>query len=167
MSSQDLLLTKADINALKRADTIIVRLDATGGYCELVRRKPEDDPLAYEQRHRLACEVAETYRYNAGDKRHDWRYFSATTLYKGEVYHAQALLALLREGDRVRFEFYPDAHRNGYVAQTNLHADMLRLIVWRKDKRFAEFEFDHSTCENNSARMCYGAGDIVEHKDVA
>ena|SRR5215469_3776557 len=87
---------------------------------------------------------------------------SIMSLYPSQYCERSSLFSLLRPGDRVRFDFCPDHHANGYMARARLHGDCLILRVWRskgkgKGEREMEFTLDSQCCPENSARMCKNA----------
>jgi hypothetical protein len=63
--------------------------------------------------------------------------------------------ALLRVGDELTLHFCAGAWSNQYVDKAGLHGDVCWLDVVRGTKRL-RFYIDHSTCEDNSARMVRG-----------
>jgi hypothetical protein len=87
------------------------------------------------------------------------------------IYHSQgapvsSILKTLREGDEIRFSFYPDCHSNGYVASAGLHADCLYLHVTRNGKR-RTWELASSITAANSARMCRGVPKSADYDYAA
>jgi hypothetical protein len=156
-------LTKTDIAALRKCDSIAVHLSqhSPEGKVRAIKRakKSERDPFAQDVEHVVTANV----KINGGwcdDMQDKIKKGHAACFALVNLYHEQRtpesnVIHTLREGDEITFRFYPDAHSNGYVAQANLHADVLYLDVTRKGKRFT-WELDSGVCPDNSARMCHG-----------
>lgn len=159
-------LTKLDISALRKADNIAVHLHDghPEGRVRVIKRAPNatpKNPFPQEVEHVLPCPVV-IDGYGCDSEAMDKikggraRCFELIYLYPSQQTHASCVIKTLREGDEITFRFFPDAHSNGYVAEKDLHADVLYLEVRRNGKRIAKWEIESSVCADNSARMCQG-----------
>lgn len=154
------MLTKTDIQAIRRADDICIHLGSRHpqGLVRLIKRKPYDSrPFETDQEYILetAHVQMETSLGKTAIESGSAECFAMAGIYHGQGAGVSSILKTLREGDDITFSFYPDGHTNGYVAAAGLHADILYLYVRRNGKR-QTWEFDVSVCPNNSARMCHG-----------
>jgi len=148
------ILTKKDIAALRKADGLSVSLrEGTSTVRATKKNAPTDaDPYATDVDHIIPAPVfLRNFKYNADDK--SARCFSHMNFWRGQDAHIEAVTALLRVGDDIGFEFYPDCHTNQYMEAAGLHGDVLRLIVTRGKRRLC-IEIDHCHCPDNTARMC-------------
>jgi hypothetical protein len=152
-------LSKIDIAAIKQADFFTVWLDCngvSGGLVEFVKRAPEKSvkhPYPTDLRHSLEAPIRVAYDYRYPER--SWACVESVTLYwssKDDM--VCAIMRTLRAGDAIAFEFYPDCHSNQYVTDAGLHADALRMLVYRDSSRVACWEVAQSICPDNSARMC-------------
>jgi hypothetical protein len=155
------MLTKTDIAALRKANDLTVHLSSKTpqGLVRAIKRKrtSEQDPFAQDVEHIVTAKVElHDFRGQEQLKNGSAQFFAMCGIYHGQVTHVSSVIKTLRAGDEITFRFWPDAHTNGYVAMSSLHADVLYLDVRRNGKRVASWELDVSICPSNSARMCRG-----------
>lgn len=155
-------LTKIDLNALHKADDLVVHLGGrwADGLVRAIKRKDYNstDPFETDKEHVIESVEVGCEHFQARDAVEAGGQFCAhVSFYHNQQTHASAVVHTLRVGDEIKFSFYPDAHSNGYLAQHGLHGDVLYMVVRRKGKTVARWELAHSICANNSARMCRGA----------
>lgn len=81
--------------------------------------------------------------------------FALIGLYKYGWSSAYSAFALLKPGDNISLQFYPNALTNATMVKANLYGDGLYLHVTRGKKHFS-FLINTSVCPENSARMCQG-----------
>jgi|SRR5215467_2152467 len=176
MFTSPYVLTKLDIVALRKMDTLLVafqpnRDEKTLVHC-IKRADKSADPFAQEARHVIPAKVTCLGDFPTRDvsRAQCWAHVS---VYPSQHCHASSLLATLRAGDAIAFDFQPDYHSNGYVARAGLHADVLLMYVYRGDetmrKLHAVVELDHGIApDGNSARMVRGvASSDWYHKSAA
>lgn len=149
----EVTVTKQDTQAIRMASSCVISLDASGGYCEMICETPAMEPLTHQRRHRINCEivVCGNHKLRAG-----WRFCNVALLYYSTISEQRTILNTIRTGDRVRFEFYPDGHSNDYTRSAQLHADILRMHLFRKGTFVGMHVFDSAITPDNSARMCQG-----------
>jgi hypothetical protein len=142
-------LTKMDIAAIRKADLLSVSLNGTETRVTAIKehRPTESDPFARDAEYRIEVSV-ESYSPSQSQK-----CFALLHLYRDMDCHPSAILSLLRVGDSIRFQFYPDAHTTENLKNAGIHGDVLRLIIERGKARLC-FEIASSHCPDNSARMC-------------
>jgi hypothetical protein len=156
------MLTKLDIAAIRKADDLVVHLNAQypDGVVRLIKRVRPDlkNPFAHDVEHKIESAKVELsgHRGRDGLANGSVKCFAMIGLYHGMCEHASGVMKTLRAGDEVTFKFYPDAHTNGYLSACGLHGDALYLQVRRKGKTIAKWHLDESICPPNSARMCSG-----------
>ena len=154
-------LTKMDVAALRKADTLVVHLskEHANGLVRAIKRVERDErnPFAQDVEHIITAASVSLYHSNASDliANGGVRCTGHVSFYHSQNTPASTIIHTLREGDEITFRFYPDAHTNGYVFDAGLHADVLYLDVRRNGKRLS-WKLDISICQNNTARMCYG-----------
>jgi len=156
-------LTKLDIAAIRKADTLVIHLNKANpqGTVRCVKRADYTiDPYAKDQSYSLDCDVVLRHVYGATTSVTDTDIacFGHVSIYSGQRCPVYCMLETLKEGDELTFSFYADAHSNGYIAKAGLHADVLNLLVRRPLKdgksRYYTWELNVSICPENSARMC-------------
>ena len=152
----DYILTKIDLAAMKQADFLSIRLDGETGLVRAIkeRKKTDKEPFAHDIEHVIEAPVRD-YKRVYGVTNSARKYRELIWLYPGQHCHVSSIIKLLRVGDKIEFEFYPDYHTNGYSKDARLHGDMLRLQVERGKERFT-FNLQASIAPENSARMCQG-----------
>jgi hypothetical protein len=153
-------LTKNDIHALRHAHDICVHLNARHplGLVRLIKRKPYDaKPFETDQEHVLTA-VVKLYGHRGRNELENGsaHFFAMRGIYHNQHTALSYLLKALRAGDELEFTFWPDAHTNGYVAMSGLHADVLYMRAYRKGRVSFDVEIETSICPSNSARMCKG-----------
>lgn len=163
MSTEGYKLTKTDIAALRKGDSIAVHLtkNSPEGWVRVIKRAPlksDKNPFPQDVEHVIPAHV--TINGSWGRTPESILTGAAKCFALVNLYHSQRtpesnIVKTLRDGDEITFRFWPDAHSNGYVAQADLHADVLYLDVRRNGKTL-HWELDHGVCPNNSARMCQG-----------
>jgi hypothetical protein len=154
------MLSKTDIAAIRKADSLCIHLNARhpNGLVRLIKRKPYNaQPFETDQEYVLANEhvTMETTSGRDALERGIAECFSLVSIYHSQGCPSSSILKTLRAGDELTFSFYPDCHSQMYVARAGLHADCLYLHVRRNGKRHT-FELESSICPENSARMCRG-----------
>jgi hypothetical protein len=144
-----------DIAALRACDRVVVAMDKPGSnrvYAIKENRPSERDPFAKDIEYCISAPIT-VDRWETPDTA---RCFAYLNNYRNQLTHDSSILALLRAGDGVIFEFCPDYHSNGYIAAAGLHADALTVKVYKGDKMVARYEIDQCCCPDNTARMCRG-----------
>jgi hypothetical protein len=155
------MLTKTDIAAIRKADDLCVHLGKQHGQglVRLIKRKRYDSkPFETDQEYILE-NVTVGMETGLGAKALEAgtaQCFAMAGIYHDQSTPVASALKTLREGDELKFSFYPDCRSNGYVAAAGLHADCLYLHVRRNGKRVATWVVASSICPDNSARMCIG-----------
>jgi len=152
-------LTKIDISALRKADSLCVHLSRDYTIARAIKRNPktETNPFASDVEHIVNANIRlATMRGEAELAAGQVKCFSMSNLYPSQRHPATLILRTLREGDEITFRFAADAHSNCYIAAAGLHADTLYLDVLRKGKTIAYWELETSVCPDNSVRMCKG-----------
>lgn len=153
-------LTALDIATLTKGDALVVRHGAQcpNGLVRVIKRRAPTarEPFQGDAEHIIPAPVI--VRSNGVGVAPSATCVSHVPLYPHQVIPAGSILGLLRVGDAVEFQFYPNAHSNGYLARARLHGDVLQLRVKRAGKkaRMLEFELENSVCPENLARMCRG-----------
>lgn len=165
------MLTKTDIAAIRRADDICIHLNSRNpnGLVRLIKRKRYNAaPFETDQEYVLenASVTVETASARTVLENGTGEFFSMSGIYHSQGAPVSSILKTLREGDQIRFSFYPDCHSNAYVASAGLHADCLYLYVTRNGKR-QTWEFESSICPANSARMCRGVPASRDYDNAA
>jgi hypothetical protein len=164
------MLTKNDIHAIRHADTLCVHLTKEQpGLVRLIKRKGYNaKPFETDQEYVLENVAVgmETARGKAALDSGTAKCFAHAYMYHEQGCPVSSIMRTLRVGDEVTFSFYPDAHSNGYVAECNLHADVLYLHVLRGGKRHT-WELQTSVCRDNSARMCRGVPKTDDYRRAA
>lgn len=158
-------LTKIDLAALRQCDSIVVHFKGAGeSSVKAIKRArtSERDPFAADQHHTIAAPVNCRHVYGVPAHTHA-EAFGHISVYHGQTTPVGSILAVLRVGDQIGFEFYPEAHSNGYLIDAGLYGDVLNLHVTRGKQRLV-FEIDHCNSPNNSARMVRGVADAPERK---
>ena len=164
------MITKQDLAALRKAETVVFRSFKGEGtlevgirgwgdpvvYSAADQRLFPETGMAYDERRRVISVNATISGFHEGSG--IWRgddESSAFEMIHGGPYNAvwTTIVGLLRAGDRVTLAFGADAHNNGYVYSANLHADELRLLVERDGKPTMTFLIKVSVCADNTARM--------------
>lgn len=154
-------LTKADVAALRQCDTVSVHYSAidpsvTGIVCTKRLERKETEPFADTERRVTigagAPPVGVAYCYDRDFTRA--RCFALVYNYPSQHDQTSSVIATLRAGDSVAFEFYPDAGSNGYCAEAGLHIDRLYLRVRRNGKDHASWCLTSGCSLDNSSRMC-------------
>jgi hypothetical protein len=155
------VLTKMDISAMRKADMLLVGLNHRAAGESLVKLvktfRPSDScPFGHDAEYVIGAPVI--LRYGAyGDDTSHVHCWSHVSLYPDQQCTRSSILATLRAGDGIKFEFYPDHHTTQGLARAGFHGDAIRLLVYRGDKHVATFVLDQCTCPDNTARMCKGA----------
>lgn len=149
-------LTKFDIAAIRKADAIVVHLSDTLNKVRLIKRRDYNKPFSEDQEHVIPAEVTLHGYHGREALKNGAKFVAHQSIYNRQMDKAASVLRQLRVGDEAVFEFYPDAHSNGYLAAAGLHADICNLKIRRKGKIVATFELAESVCPDNSARMCRG-----------
>jgi hypothetical protein len=127
------VLSKEDMSYLRRAsDVYAINIDGQN-YLRCVKRAKFDD--AFDTDKRVDIPVA-------GNGREGW--FTPAWEFPWHT---------LRAGDSVRFEWYPDAHRNDVLRDVGYHADVLYVHI-RRGKTQARYIAATQVGPENSARMC-------------
>lgn len=150
------MLTKLDIAAFRKADTLCVHLDAHNpeGLVRLIKRGDRNkDPFAQDVEHIVSCEVTVPVRRNLDTGA---KCFGYVDFYHSQLTETSCVIRTLRAGDEITFRFWPDCNSNDYVRRAGLHADAMFLDVKRQGKRVACWKLESSICPDNSARMCQG-----------
>jgi hypothetical protein len=163
-------LTKFDIAAIRKADALVIHLSKhnSDGLVRLIKHADRSVPFAQDQEHVLPAEVRlHGFRGQDELKAGTASFVAHASVYWNQKGHVESILKSIREGDEIRFKFYPDAHSNGYLAMSGLHADVLFLAIDREGKRIAEYELIVSACPSNSARMCRGLPDSESYRRTA
>jgi hypothetical protein len=155
------VLTKMDISAMRKADLLLVGLNHRAAGESLVKlsktfRPSERCPFGHDSEHVIAAPVVLHYGAYGDDTSHI-KCWGHVSLYADQQCIHSSVLATLRAGDGIKFEFYPDHHTTGGLANAGFHGDALRLQVYRGDKLVAKFVLDTCTSPDNTARMCKGA----------
>jgi hypothetical protein len=158
-------LTKMDIVAMRKADRLVVWMRDAESHVHAVKenRPTERDPFASDVVHVIAAPVR--LQTDWQNETHNPRCCASINFYRSNPDHAASILATLRVGDEISFEFYADAHTNGYMREAGLHGDVLYMDVARAGKRVARFQMDHSNCSDSTARMIQG--DNQKHEIAA
>ena len=150
-------LTKMDLAAIRQCDYMHVSLVAGESKVRACKRKErsEKEPFAEDAQIYLDIPVTSYTRFDATHSQTKM----GTLLYHYPAEtgrnHLASVLSLLRVGDKVGFQFYPDAHSTQNTREAGLHGDVLRLLIERGKQRLC-FEVATSMCPENSARMCQG-----------
>lgn len=159
-----LAVSKMDLAAIRACDDLIVRIDQRShgqvGEVSCVKRavRSERDPFAVDQRYIVVdCPVMFAERWN-GTVTKGATAFAMIGIYRNQVTHAGSVLATLRAGDEVRFEFRADDHSSPMMRERGLHGDVLALMVRRGGKIAADFELQVHVSEPGSSRMVRGVG---------
>ncbi len=132
------MLTKTDINTMKKADKILFRKDGI----ECIKKQKGTH---FEERHFINCE---TNLKNGEKAFYSW-YDDALRM---------TILEFLKVSDELNLYWYKDASTNQLLENANLHGDNLYLKIWRetkKGKKLYKFLIDTQTSLNNTARMIY------------
>lgn len=139
-------LTAGDLAAIEKGESLTV---------QLTKKHPDGFVRVKDRKHRehlIPATVRSTQNAPGGCYAHVW-------LYANQGCVATSVFSLLKPGDKICFEFYPDAASNGYSSRARIHVDFLRLRVERKidgQPRTLTFILDESVCPNNDVRMCRG-----------
>lgn len=170
--SDNLTLTKTDIAALRKADDLVIHLNAalpTGKVSAIKRKRLYDpDPFAQDVYHTVTATVGlEGSRGHKELAEGRVKAFAMIGLYHNQHTTASALLKQLKVGDEVWFSFWPDGHSNGYIAAAGLHADLLMMRVIRKGKVIGRWELTSSVTPDNSARMVTGVPNSASYNEAA
>jgi hypothetical protein len=163
-------LTKMDVNALRKADSLCVHLSKDYTAARAIKRNTptEAEPFAHDLEHLIPC----TIELGTGRGREELesgraKCFAMLWLFPTQLHTAALVLRTLREGDEITFRFVADYHTNGYIAAAGLHADALCMDVRRQGKTIARWELETSTCPDNSSRMCKGIPDSDSYQSTA
>jgi len=130
-------LTKADLAAIHQADAIVVALNDGKGSVRLVWTPAGTvkNPFPHYVEYMLDVPVTAHTGPTGNHSAHE-------SLYSYSRGPGQSILLMLKVGDQIRFNFFPDANTNPLLAQVGLHADVLELDVHRKiGKRTERFTF--------------------------
>jgi hypothetical protein len=157
-------VTKMDIVAMRKADRLVLWMRDAESYVHAVKenRPTERDPFACDIVHVIAAPVR--LQTDWQNEAHNPRCCASINFYRSSLEHAASILATLRTGDEISFEFYADAHTNGYMREAGLHGDVLYMDVTRAGKRVARFQLDYSNCSDNTARMIQG---VYQKREIA
>ncbi len=151
-------LTKLDIVALRKADTVCVHLnlDNPAGLVRAIKRADRSkDPYAQDAEHRVTAECSlDGYRCREAFLAGRVKCYASFTVYRDS--NAASILRTLRIDDAVVFRFYPDGECNGFAAAAHLHADALYLDVYRNGAKRATWLVDVQIAEESTVRMCSG-----------
>ncbi len=164
------MLTKSDIIALRTADSLCVHLGKDYTVARAIKRNPKTEakPFAQDTDHMVNCEISLNGSRGQDElKSGRVKCFALINLYHSQKHTATLILHTLRENDEITFRFYPDAHTNGYVAMSGLHADCLYMDVRRQGKTIGHWELQSSICPTNSARMVNGVPDSESYRNDA
>lgn len=160
-------LTKLDIAALRKADSICFDHNVRSGFDDdtrrghfiraIKRRAPSDsDPYATDITHRI--EVTSYLHDYAADRELDRdgtmfpSYFTAFHMAHHVSPELETVFATLRPGDRLDMGWARgNSTRN--LEEAGLHRDELRLTVRRGEKWKRTFLVAVSVCPDNTARM--------------
>lgn len=156
------MLTKLELAALRQCDALCVHLSKDFTAVRAIKRNPktEKEPFAQDQEQLITADVGlETLRGREELESGRVKCFAHISLYPNQKHTSWLILQTLRVGDELTFNFYPDAHTNGYIAAAGLHGDALYLNVRRKGKTVARWSLAHSICPTNTARMVTGVPD--------
>lgn len=141
------MLTKTDIAAMKKADSICFYYDREkGSTIHAIKKESETNP--FEQRYTINSIESKFTCY--GDIRHFSKGFQWVS-YTYCDFCWQTFLHIVKPGDIVSFHWITD-NNNQYVKDANLHVDQFHLIVKRKEKIF-DLMLKSETCPGNTARM--------------
>jgi hypothetical protein len=162
-------LTKLDIAAFRKADTLCVHLhkNKPNGLVRLIKNADRNVAFDSNKEHVLECPVTLHGWHNRDAILDGANCFAHISFYHAQNTPASCIVNTLRVGDEISFEFYPDAHSNGNTTKAQLHADALYLIVRRDDgnKRY-RWTMDVSICPDNSARMCHGVPSSEDYQQT-
>jgi hypothetical protein len=136
-------LSKIDVAALRKCNTIVVRMDRKDGtssvYAVKNATKSERDPFACDQHHLVPAEVILSHSYRMSVREVDCiahLYFSPG----GECLDVtDTAVAALRAGDILGFTFYMDAMTTGRMSDAGFSSDCLYLTISRGGKLVAKF----------------------------
>jgi hypothetical protein len=126
-------LTKMDVAAIRACDSISVRLSATDQnsvYLTKDKQRTERDPFACDVQHYMDAPVSVRV-YRSEDTTHASAWGHAR-LYKGQRCEARSILATLRVGDAISFEFCAGGHSTDAMVDAGIHGDFLRIVIRRK-----------------------------------
>jgi len=143
----DLGLTKLDLKALHKADTIAFNFWEGNHHITAIKENKKD-PYEPYIRYKISVKGRFATRGEGVKSCHtsSHHYFSERGSY------IQTIISLIKVGDKIELEWYPDGNTNGYLEKNNLHGDLLHLHVLRGKKHLV-FDISHAACENNTARM--------------
>jgi hypothetical protein len=171
-------LTKVDVKALHAADTLVVHLskNSPNGRVTVIKERHENGDVwkaADGCVTRLEREIPAAVRIHnhfggspyAVVAEGTVSCFGHVNVYRSQHTQAAAILKSLRAGDELTFEFCPDWHNNGWIANAGLHADVLELSVRRNGQLVVRWELEQNISPNNTARMCRGFPDPDGYAD--
>lgn len=153
------ILSKLDLAAMRGCDHLVVRIDQrSAGQVGEVRcvkklKRSVANPFEDEAVFVVAgLPVVFSARWNVDVSRA--HAFAMMWQYPGsQVTHLSSVLACLRVGDEVRFEFAPDDGSSPMSLERGVHCDILRLAVRRGGKLALEFDIDSHIAPAGSTRM--------------
>jgi hypothetical protein len=152
------IIDKTDLTALRKADSVCFdhNIRTTAGpervsMIRAIKRAPYDttDPFAQDVTHAINVD-SRAFSYDHPSDSDNLTAFEM--LHSAQVTETwQTIVGLLRVGDDLKL-VWAAGNSNGYLEESNLHRDELRLEVTRNGKRLT-FHVATSVCPNNSARM--------------
>lgn len=125
-------LTKIDVAAMRQCDALTVNYARDGGTVCATKEvaKTERQPFAQDVSHYIDAPVSiRTYR---GEDISHVRAYGHVRQYHGQRCDARSIIATLRPGDRIAFEFCAGGHSTDAMLAADVHGDFLRIIIRRK-----------------------------------
>ncbi len=155
-----MLITKAQIKALRKADTVCfdyyisTKDGQTISQIRAIQNERWQGPQQTKAKDELARIPAEYFLNMPMDDRNSketncYHYYGAAQMSKS----LRTIFSLLREGDLLRLEWAKDAFTNEYQRKAGLHTDVLKLHVVRNGAHKYSFLVDTATTPDNTARM--------------
>lgn len=144
------VITKADIAALRKADSIVFR-HSEESHLNCILRASDSNP--FEQSHDIPCETL--YRdYSSGEMKLDLKDFVAFDMIHTAKYDApfQTFASLVKEGDIIALYWLRGAGNTTGLGGQNFYCDRLNLQIRRADKRL-DFHMCYWIGPDNTARM--------------
>jgi hypothetical protein len=142
------MLTKLNINAMKKADTICFRTENEVSTVECSKKKNENDP--YGSSHNFNVEAKHKTIHGGNDNNYCFSYHS---LYDFELCPLKTVVSLLKVDDSIKLVWYKDAGATEDLIKNSFISDHFYIEVSRKDKIKYNFLINVSTGRDNSARM--------------
>lgn len=153
-------LTKIDIAALKQADSIEINYPASPSQPAFVaskrQEKTEASPFAADYvYHTIASATSFFAPEGYSDDVSNARGHEVLSIYRDAPNHVASILAILKVGDFVTFQFAADYGSTTALKEVGFHADMLYMRVRRGDKVIARFTLE-TRITNGRWRMVSG-----------